>query len=158
MRRIWAICTVSVLTAGCQASLIGRVIPPWPAGLHEGQGNCFNSAHVCEAGLGVLNDQANVPKVIYAWIRPDQKVSQLPAYRVTDTIRFPQLHGSQLWERGVCRNGSTPDDTIMALVEPAKTEWLSASEWAYRVDKSSGRFVRLDPRLVDCYDTAKEAD
>ena len=155
---ILVMCAVVVLTAGCQASLIGKVIPPWPSGLHKGQGNCFNSAHACEAGLGVLNDQAVVPKVIYAWIRSAQQVSELPTYRVTDSIRFPQLHGTQLWECGVCRSTSAPDDTIMALVEPAKTEWLRASEWAYRVDKGSGKFVPLDPHQVDCYNTAREAD
>jgi hypothetical protein len=47
---------------------------------------------------------------------------------------------------------------VVAVVKDSKQTWLRAAGWAYRVENASGKLTKLDPKHVDCYNTALEAD
>lgn len=137
--------------------LVGATLPPYPLGFHEGQGNCFGAANkaiaLCSRGIGVLNDAGDRQRAVYAWKRVSEGIVE-----VTDVIELPHLSDEYFWERGVCRDGSNEDETLMAIVAASKTQWLIAREWAYRVDLSDGKFVKVNPEAVRCYNTALEAN
>lgn len=158
---ILALLGAGAILMGCTASLVGAVGPPWPDQLHDGQGNCLPAANVvdrCGWVIGVLNSRSDAPTYIYVGKRDRKTARDNGNVTITDVLPFPRLKSDETWERSVCRNTSLEDPTIMAVIGNSRVEWLPARSWAYGVDMRSGKFVPMDPKKVDCYNTALGAE
>jgi len=157
VRRHVVLCAVVIFMVGCQTTLIGSVGPPWPGGLHSRQGDCLGSP-TCAFSVGELIDERDYPRYIYGGSRHEGGSPGTARFAITDVIRYPSLLGGQYWERAACRRSTIDDPTLMAVVERSGEVWLRAQNWAYRFDVHSGKFVKVDPVEVDCYNTALGAD
>jgi hypothetical protein len=71
---------------------------------------------------------------------------------------YPKVNKGYHLDWGSCRYDSVEDGAVVAVVRHSKQPWLRAADWAYRLDSASGKLVKLDPKRVDCYNTALEAD
>ena len=151
------LCAAVIFMAGCHTTLVGSVGPPWPNGLHAGQGDCLG-APTCAFSIGELIDQRGQPKFVYGGSRHEGGNPATARFTITDVIRYPSLSAGQFWERAVCRSNSIEDQTLMAVVEQSSDVWLRAHQWAYRFNLQTGKFVKVDPLVVDCYNTALGAD
>jgi hypothetical protein len=140
-------------------NLVGSTVPPYPAGLSEREGACIGDKPglPCEWGLSVLVNAAGQKIQIVAG--SDAKGQGMQArWLVTDAIPYPKLGKGMNFVMAMCRSGSAGDNSILAVVRDAKREFLPASGWAYRLDRTSGKFVKLDPKGIDCVNEGLDAD
>jgi hypothetical protein len=77
---------------------------------------------------------------------------------VTDLIPYPKVNKGYHLDWSSCRYDGVNDAAVVAVVKDSKQEWLRAAGWAYRLENASGKLIKLDPKHVDCYNTALEAD
>lgn len=77
---------------------------------------------------------------------------------VTDIIPYPKVDKGYHLDWSSCRYDGVEESAVVAVVKDSKQEFLRAAGWAYRVDDVSGKLIKLDPKHVDCYNTAREAD
>lgn len=133
------------------SELIGMVVPPFPAGILSDGGACIGKtdATLCTRGVIFLKTSSDRDFLIFSGsAEPSQ--GKMARWRVIDTLAFPKRpRGYELVFE--CRESGKPDPSIMAIVDSSsQKDWLPAHGWAYRVDDSTGRFVKLDPRKIDC--------
>lgn len=145
---------------GVAADLIGTTIPPLPDGIFEDGGVCIGRTQQteCERNIGILKTSAGKDFLIYTGSAASLR-GEKPRWRVTDTAAFPIVPNGAEFVWGDCRISGTPDASIVAIVKSSpKGEWLRARDWAYRVDYDTGKFVPLEPKNVDCANSALEGD
>jgi hypothetical protein len=140
--------------------LVGSIVPPYPAGLSEQEGSCIGDKpdQPCEWGIGVLANAAGKKVQIVASSdakRPEEKNAR---WRVTDAIPYPPVGKGLELAVATCRSSGAEDSSILAVVRSSKKEWLQAAGWAYRLDRASGKFVKLSPQGIDCINTGMDAD
>lgn len=141
-----------------EGSLVGLDMPPYPDGLRELQGTCLSDsddpARVCDYGIAVLGtmdepDVDAVPRHIVAQ-RSLGRDGDLPRWRITDAVPYPQT-GKDYWlQIGTCRVDGKDDGNVAALVRHADAEYSDDVTRAWRLDFGSGRLQDIDPASVDC--------
>jgi hypothetical protein len=139
--------------------LVGSIVPPYPAGLSEQEGSCVGDkpGQPCEWGIGILANAAGKKVQIYAG--SDATDGRKDArWRVTDVLPYPTLGKGLDLAVAVCRSGGAEDSAILAVVRNAKREFLQATGWVYRLDRTSGKFVKLSPTGIDCINAGLDAD
>jgi hypothetical protein len=77
---------------------------------------------------------------------------------VTDVMPYPKVNKGHDLVWGSCRYDAVEDSSVVAVVRNSKQPWLHAAGWAYRVEDTSGKFIKLDTMHVDCANTALDAD
>lgn len=151
---ITVVASMFVLTHCPQANaseLIGRVVPPFPVGISEGGGSCIgdDDATLCQRAFLILKTSAGRDFLIVSGSAepPDGKKAR---WRIIDALAYPKY--SRRYDFvSECRRSGTPDASIIAIVRVASWKnWLPAWRWAYRVENSTGKFVKLNPQNVDC--------
>jgi hypothetical protein len=71
---------------------------------------------------------------------------------------YPKVNKGHDLVWGGCRYDGVEDESVVTVVRNSKQPWLHAVGWAFRVDDTSGKFIKLDTRHVDCVNTALESD
>ncbi|WP_284423786.1 MULTISPECIES: hypothetical protein [unclassified Bradyrhizobium] len=94
---------------------------------------------------------------VFAWAADGHDEQRKPFKLVSDVLSHPKLSKGYHMEWSHCRLDGAADDAVVAVVRDAKRTWLRASAWAYRLESSSGKFVKLEPKRVDCYNPAIDA-
>jgi hypothetical protein len=79
-------------------------------------------------------------------------------WTVSDVVAYPKVPKGHDLVWATCRNDRVEDTSIVAVVRNSKQPWLQAVGWAYRADEASGKFTKVDPKRVDCVNTALDAD
>lgn len=142
------------------SELTGITIPPLPFGIFESGGACVGRIGPtgCERNIGLLRTSAGRNFLIYTGsAEPSQ--GKKPRWRITDTLAFPEVPKGAEFVWSECRKSGTPDASILAIVRSSsKREWLRARDWAYRVDYDTGKFAKLDPKDIDCANSALEGE
>ena len=140
--------------------LVGSIVPPYPAGLSEQEGSCIGDKpdQPCEWGIGVLANAAGKKVQIYAASDAKPPEERNARWRVTDVLPYPTLGKGLDLAVAVCRSGGAEDSAILAVVRNAKREFLQATGWVYRLDRTSGKFVKLSPNGIDCINAGLDAD
>lgn len=141
------------------ASLVGRTLPPYPAGLDELQGTCIAGgpglAHACDYSIAVLGHRPSdpgrppVPKWIVSSRNLDSAASQ-PRWRVTDAIAVPKPRAGYELQIGSCRVGGVDAPDVIAAVRHRGDEISRDVRWARRYDLATGKLVAVAPGQVDC--------
>ena len=135
--------------------LVGSIVPPYPAGLSEREGACIgkgDALHVCEYSIGVLSDASGKPQWILAkhFERYDERGVAYAG--VTDVLAYPRTSKNRQLLLWTCLFKNEVDASVLAVVTKPAAQAKSASGWAYRVDFATGKFVKLNPSDVACYE------
>jgi hypothetical protein len=144
--------------------LVGQVVPPYPAGLHDIGGSCMTLtpgyAHVCDYSVGVLADAANDPEAepVIRWLVAGRLVGRdgsQARWLITDAVAYPKSDPDYHLQMGSCRLGGRDDAQVIAVVrDDSQGELLTEVRWARRVELPAGTFTELDPHAVDCLNEA----
>jgi hypothetical protein len=140
--------------------LIGKTVPPYPAGLRDVGGSCLSDstdpAHVCDFSIGLLADAGTDPSAepVLRYVvagRMAGREGPLALWKITDAQPYPKTVKGYFWQAGSCRVDKVDDGKVIAVVrQGAEQEYLADVVWARRLDLESGRFSVIDPKRVDC--------
>jgi hypothetical protein len=158
-RIIGAIVLASLALAASEADaneLLGKVVPAFPYGIFEDGGTCTgdDGPDMCRRAVIILKTSDGRDFLIFSGSK-ESMMGKKPRWRVVDAIAFPAIPANRELVWTDCRKSGAPDASVIALVRSdPKREWLRARDWAYRVDDTTGKFVKLDPKDVDCANPA----
>ena len=140
--------------------LVGKRVPPFPDGMYEGGGSCIGvgSEHPCQRSVSVLMSSKGKKIGFYAAVSDGRDEKGSAYWIVTDVMPYPKVNKGHNLVWGGCRYDGVGDDSVVAVVQNSKRPWLHAAGWAFRVDDTSGKFIKLDTMHVDCVNTALESD
>lgn len=135
--------------------LVGREVPPYPAGYDSLTGTCVPTSEkvedVCGRGLGSLERDGRTVAVL-AQMKAGMQGDHA-RWRITDIVELPEPQPGEELVIGTCEAAGEADPGIAALVDGTRRdrdEWLQATRWARRLDRVSGRLVELEPAGVRC--------
>lgn len=160
----WSMSVLAPLSVTA-ADLVGRVMPPYPAGLDELGGSCVSDsvepARVCVYSVGVLASPAAVdggepvPRFVIAGQLAGRDGARAQ-WRITDALPYPTGRPGYYLQFGTCRVNGRDDARVAAIVRQhdTSTEWLKDIAWAGRLRLPDARFDVLDARTVDCINEA----
>jgi hypothetical protein len=141
---------------GQAAELVGSIVPPYPDGTWEESGACIGGAEQsasCDRNVAVLANANRKLGIFSGALR--RGADGGTRWLVLDYIPYPRVPKGSDLAFAVCRNnGGETDPSVIAVVRESRKEWLQATDWAYRIERESGKFVRVDPRNVVCINTA----
>lgn len=139
------------------AALIGRTMPPSPAGLDEIQGICIADpdvpTHPCAHGLaalGVRNADGSARSVWLVANRNRQPDADLPSWEILDAVALPPADAGYDLQLGDCRIDGRAQTGIAVLVRHGDREYSRDIRWARHFDPDLGRIAELDVSRVDC--------
>ncbi|UQD76225.1 hypothetical protein JEY40_17740 [Bradyrhizobium japonicum] len=158
---MWRFALFLAMTCSAHAEdLVGKRVPPFPDGMKQGGGTCISAGtrDPCPRVVGTLMDATGKEVAVYASILDGRDEKGKPFSIVTDMIPYPKLRKAHHLDWGSCRYDNVEDEAVIAVVRESRRTRLPAVDWAYRVDRTSGKLVKVDPARVDCYNTALEAD
>ena len=127
----WSMSVLAPLSVTA-ADLVGRVMPPYPAGLDELGGSCVSDS-----------------------VEPARDGARAQ-WRITDALPYPTGRPGYYLQFGTCRVNGRDDARVAAIVRQhdTSTEWLKDIAWAGRLRLPDARFDILDTRTVDCINEA----
>lgn len=139
------------------AALIGRTMPPYPAGLDEIQGICIGDADAptrpCGHGLAALGVRNADGTARASWLvanRNRQPDADLPNWEILDAVALPLAADGYDLQLGDCRIDGREQTGIAVLVRHGESEYSRDIRWARHFDPAVGRIVELDVSRVDC--------
>ncbi len=149
--------------ANAGGSLVGSTIPPVPSGLQNQLGACVGEdpsyEHACDYSVGILQDDAGVPKIVYGGRLKVQDKSGHHIWLVLDTFDVPTLPKGYQLSYADCGPNGEVDATIVAAVRfDISKDLLDEVLWAKRLDLKAGRFVDLPVRGLKCVNAAFGSD
>lgn len=163
MRRTALIAGLGLLTT-CVAwatppMLVGKVVPPYPDGLKSNTGSCVGSdtdpKDVCARSIATLDDARDRTVQLLAAEFVD-RVGDEPRWRITDAVAYPALRADELVAIATCQRAGVDDVGVVAIIDlgtegSSGLEMLPAVRWAVRLDRATGKFLRVPPSQVRCY-------
>ena len=128
--------------------------------MYQEGGSCIGSGtqDPCHRAVAVLMNAAGKETGIFASVSDGRDERGKSFEIITDVIPYPKVNDGHHLDWGSCRYDGVEDGAVVAVVKHSKQPWLRAVGWAYRVETVSGKFIKLDPKRVDCHNTALEAD
>lgn len=150
---------VPVAVAAAEGGLIGKTLPPYPAGLDELQGVCIAGGpspdRICDYGLQVIGRHATdpnreaTPTQILAARNLEPQAGQA-RWRVTDAVPVPKPRKGYALQIGSCRLDRADGAHIVAFVRHGEREYSRDVLWARRLDIASGKLMAVAIKRVDC--------
>lgn len=150
---------VPVAVAAAEGGLIGKTLPPYPAGLDELQGVCIAGGpspdRICDYGLQVIGRPATdpnrdaTPTQILAARNLEPEADQA-RWRVTDAVAVPKPRKGYALQIGSCRLDRADGVPIVAFVRHGDREYSRDVLWARRLDIASGKLHPIAIKRVDC--------
>ena len=155
-----AMLAAAASAAGPQSdSLVGREVPPYPAGLDELQGTCIaggpSFAQVCDYSLTVIGRFATDPAMgatptqLLALRNLDTGARQA-RWNVTDAVAVPKPRKGYGLQIGTCRIHRVDKPGVVAFVRHGDREYSRDVRWAREFDIASGRLLPVASKRVDC--------
>ena len=142
-----------------EGGLVGKTLPPYPAGLDELQGVCIagdpSPARICDYALQVIGrlstdpDRAATPTLVLASRNIEPGAAQA-RWRVTDAVAVPKPRKGYELQIGNCRLDRVDGAPIVAFVRHGDREYSRDVLWARRLDIASGRLLAVAIKQVDC--------
>lgn len=162
MRRTALIAALGMVASVAWAAppaLVGKVVPPYPDGLKSNTGSCVGSdtdpKDVCARSIATLDDARDRTLQLLAAEFVD-RVGDEPRWRITDAIAYPVLRADELVAIATCQRAGVDDVSVVAIIDvggegTAGLDMLPAVRWAVRLDRATGKFLRVSPAQVRCY-------
>ncbi|WP_368561693.1 hypothetical protein [Pseudoxanthomonas sp. UTMC 1351] len=165
---VWPL-LLALSSSGAHASgLIGKIVPPYPEGLHDAGGSCISEsddyAHVCDYSIGVLaagggegsqGDEAEPTLRYVVAAKMAGRDGQSALWKITDAQPYPKAEEGYQLQFGSCRVHGKDDERLAAVVRQSMDqEYLQDVIWARRLDLPSGKLVEVQPSAVDCINEA----
>lgn len=150
---------IAASVAAAEPGLVGMIVPPWPDGLKSNTGSCVGSGsepgQVCARSIATLDDAEDRTLKLLASEFVD-RLGDEPRWRITDAVPYPVLRRDELVVIATCQRDGIDDAGLIAIIDTgavhaAELEMLPATRWAVRLDRATGKFVRVAPSRVRCY-------
>ena len=144
---------------GGDPRVVGKRFPPYPDGFRSNTGSCVGSGpgpeQVCARSIATLDDDEDRSVQLLAAQFVD-RLGDEPRWRITDSVPYPALRRDELVAIGTCQRDGVDDAGVVAIVDTGADgasglDMLPAVRWALKLDRSSGRFLRISPDRVRCY-------
>ncbi|QSX74953.1 hypothetical protein HIV01_017745 [Lysobacter arenosi] len=154
-----ATAAITASVSAAEPSLVGMIVPPWPEGLKSNTGSCVGSGsepgQVCARSIATLDDAEDRTLKLLASEFVD-RLGDEPRWRITDAVPYPILRRDELVVIATCQRDGIDDAGLIAIIDTgavhaAELEMLPATRWAMRLDRATGKFVRVAPSRVRCY-------
>ena len=154
MNLLALIAILSAPTASA-ADIIGSTIPPYPDGLAHQQvaciaGSALGFERICDYSVGVLGDAQGKPEMIFGARKSGKSATGKTPWKVTDAMPYPSLPEGYSMIIASCTDDGEMDETVIAAVQVADTEWHENVLWARRYDIESEKFVEHPRANVRC--------
>lgn len=155
---IAGLCLVQAVWAG-PPNLVGKVVPPYPQGYRSNTGSCVGAGsepeQLCARSIATLDDEEDRTLQLLAAEFFD-RLGDEPRWRITDAVPYPALRRDELVAIATCQRDGVDDAGVAAIIDTGMEgasgqEMLPAVRWAVRLDRNTGRFVRVAPGRVRCY-------
>lgn len=140
-------------------SLVGKTVPPYPAGLDELQGSCISGgplpAQVCDYSLTVVGRfaadraQGATATQVLALRNLDSGARQA-RWTVTGAVAVPKPRKGYELQIGTCRVDRVDSPNVVAFVRHGDREYSRDVRWARQFDIASGMLVPVESKRVDC--------
>jgi hypothetical protein len=153
------IAAVASATGPESDNLVGRNVPPYPAGLDELQGSCIPGgplpARICDYSLTVVGRFATDPALgatptqLLAMRNLDPGARQA-RWNVTDAVVVPKPRKGYELQIGGCRIDRVGSANVVAFVRHGVREYSRDVRWARQFDIASGTLVPVAAKRVDC--------
>ncbi|MBU8976665.1 MULTISPECIES: hypothetical protein [unclassified Lysobacter] len=145
--------------AGGHPMMIGKVVPPYPEGYRSNTGSCVGTGtgidQLCTRSIVTLDDAEDRTVQLLAAQFVD-RVGDEPRWRITDALPYPALRRDELVAIATCQRDGVDDTSVVAIIDTgaagaSELDMLPAARWAMRLDRASGKFLRVQPSRVRCY-------
>lgn len=152
------ICASAVAWAG-EPVLVGKIVPPYPDGFQSNTGSCVGEGtdpdQLCARSIATLDDAEDRTLQLLAAKFVD-RVGDEPRWLITDSVPYPALRRDELVAIATCQRDGMDDAGLAAIIDTGMEgalglDMLPAVRWAVRLDRKTGRFVRVAPSRVRCY-------
>jgi hypothetical protein len=160
MRRIVLI-AMTLLSLPVRADeLIGREVPPYPAGLENLTGTCLGDTEkgedICAWSLGTLNHIGSGAAVgVFAGKSLGNAADGTARWLVTGYLTLPPPREGYDVQIANCRRDGIDDQTIVAVARlDPDTETSDDTAWAAQFDRSSGALTEVATTGIDCVGVA----
>ena len=133
----------------------GTEYAPPPEGFVGKLGTCIGADATrkgrCEYSIGIVEDDAHVPKVAYGARLLGHDRSMRAKWEVLGRFDIPPLAEGYTLSYGSCSVDGIEDSTVIAAVRyVAGRQWLGEALWAKRFVISSGTWSDVEPGSVRC--------
>jgi len=145
--------------AGGNPMMIGKVVPPYPAGFRSNTGSCVGVGtgidQLCARSIATLDDDEDRTVQLLA-AQFVERVGDEPRWRITDSVPYPALRRDELVAIATCQRNGVDDTGVVAIIDTgadgaSELDMLPAVRWAVRLDRGTGKFLRMTPSTVRCY-------
>lgn len=154
-----AVLVVPAAVTAAEGDLIGKTLPPYPAGLDELQGICIAGGpspdRICDYGLQVIgrpnadpNSEATPTQVLAA--RNIEPEADHARWRVTDAVAVPKPRKGYALQIGSCRLDRVDGAPVVAFVRHGEREYSRDVLWARQLDIATGKLLPVVVKRVDC--------
>ncbi len=153
-RTPWLAAAVSLIwcaRAEALPTVAGSIVPPYPQGLSENFGGCVGGSHACEYSVGTLSDASGKPLLLRAGRYQGLDESGRARWLITDVLTYPRTSERRVLIASTCIFKGEFDSSVLAVVEDPAEQAKAPSDWAYKVDLTTGKFVKLNPADVACF-------
>lgn len=154
-----AFTAVIATASAADDGLVGKTVPPYPAGLDELQGSCISGgplpAQVCDYSLTVVGrfaadrTQGATATQVLAMRNLDPGARQA-RWIVTDAVASPKQRKGYELQIGTCRVDRVDSPNVVALVRHGDREYSRDVRWVRQFDIASGMLVPVAAKRVDC--------
>jgi hypothetical protein len=154
-----ALCVAGGAWAGGTPMLIGKVVPPYPDGFRSNTGSCVGVGtgidQLCARSIATLDDDEDRTVQLLA-AQFVERVGDQPRWRITDAVPYPALRRDELVAIATCQRNGVDDTGVVAIIDTgadgaSELDMLPAVRWAMRLDRGTGKFLRVTPSTVRCY-------
>jgi len=145
--------------AGGNPMMIGKVVPPYPEGFRSNTGSCVGVGtgidQLCARSIATLDDDEDRTVQLLAAQFVD-RLGDEPRWRITDSVPYPALRRDELVAIATCQRNGVDDTGVVAIIDTgaegaSELDMLPAVRWAMRLDRRTGKFLRVTPASVRCY-------
>lgn len=157
-----ALCLTVAFAASAWAgepNLVGKIVPPYPKGYTSNTGSCVGSGtgpeQLCARSIVTLDADDDRTLQLLAAQFVD-RVGDEPRWRITDSVPYPALRRDELVAIATCQRDGVDEAGLVAIIDTgvegaSGLDMLPAVRWAVRLDRKTGRFMRVAPGRVRCY-------
>lgn len=149
---LFGIALMLLASASNAESLVGSVVPPYPAGFRDGGGACISKAlgdkNICDYSLGILRRRGE--HLLYLGKSAPRIDPKKPRWTVMDQLSIKDIPRGHDISFGLCEQNGVQDETILAFVKVTNSDWFTNVHSAYKVNLATERFEKIPTKSIRC--------
>jgi hypothetical protein len=145
-----------LIASTCRADgLVGKTVPPYPAGLQSLSGSCLGDPaqgeDVCALTIATLNDASGAVVGIFAGAAAGHDADGGAFWKVLAELPVPGVASGYEVQIGTCRRDGADDPLVVAVARlDPNSEYSADISWAARFDRERATFAEIKTAGVDC--------